>query len=56
LTIRAFEADGVLIVEKANTDRRSRKIYITEKLQQQMISHAEEFKKMLSNDFLVLEK
>mgnify|MGYP000163829651 CR=1 FL=1 len=56
LTICAFEADGVLIVEKANTDRRSRKIYITEKLQQQMISHAEEFKKMLSNDFLVLEK
>lgn len=56
LTIRAFEADGVLVVEKATTDRRSRRIFLTEKLQQQMHAHAEVMRKTLNENFIVIAK
>lgn len=56
LTIRAFEADGVLFVEKGSGDKRSRRIYLTEKLQQQMLAHAGVMKKALNQEFIVLDK
>lgn len=56
LAIRSFEAAGVLTVEKAIQDRRSRRIYITEKLQHQMCQHAEVLRRALNNNFMVLNK
>lgn len=56
LTIRAFEADGVVFVERSDGDKRSRRIFLTEKLQKLMISHAEVMRKELSQNFLLLKK
>jgi hypothetical protein len=56
LTIRSFEADGVLQIEKALKDRRSRRIFLTEKLQEQMTLHALVMKKAMEKNFLVIKK
>ncbi len=56
LTIRAFEADGVVAVEKATADKRSRRIFLTDKLQQQMLEHAYVMKKTLNENFLIIPK
>ena len=56
LTIRAFEADGSLWLEKASDDKRSRRIFLTPKLQQQMLAHAEAMRKTLNENFLVIQK
>lgn len=56
LTIRAFEADGVLILEKSVDDKRSRKIFLTSKLQEQMLAHADAMQKLLNRNFLVISK
>jgi hypothetical protein len=56
LTMRAFEADGVVFVEKADGDKRSRRIFITEKLENQMISHAEVIRKELGQKFIFIKK
>lgn len=56
LTIRAFEADGVLFLEKGDGDKRSRRIFLTDKLQQQMLAHAEVMRKTLNENFLVIQK
>ncbi len=56
LTIRAFEADGSLLLEKASEDKRSRRIFLTPKLQEQMLAHAEAMRKTLNEYFLVIQK
>ena len=56
LSIRSFEADGVIFLEKANEDKRSRKIFLTDKFKEQMLMHANVLKKTLGEDFLVLSK
>ena len=56
LAIRAFEADGVLVVEKATTDKRSRRIFLTDKLQQQMLAHANVMRSALNENFMVIPK
>jgi DNA-binding transcriptional regulator PaaX len=56
LAIRSFEAAGVLTVEKAVLDRRSRRIYLTEKLQNQMLLHASALRSSLNESFMVLDK
>ena len=56
LTIRAFEADGVLVLEKAKGDGRSRRMFLTNKLLELMQEHAEVAKKSFKEDFLVISK
>jgi hypothetical protein len=56
MTIRAFEADGVVVVERAAKDKRSRRIFLTEKLQLQMLAHAEAMQKTLNENFMVIAK
>ena len=56
LSIRSFEADGVIFLEKANEDKRSRKIFLTDKFKEQMLMHANVLKTTLGEDFLVLSK
>lgn len=56
LAIRAFEADGVLTIEKASVDKRSRRIFLTSKFQEQMLAQAEVMTKALNENFLVLTK
>ena len=56
LTIRAFEADGSLLLEQASDDKRSRRIFLTPKLQQHMLAHAEAMKKTLNENFLIIQK
>ena len=56
LTIRAFEADGVLVLGKALGDGRSRRIFLTDKLLEQMLKHAEVAVRAFEQDFLVISK
>lgn len=56
LTIRAFEADGVLMLERAKGDGRSRRIFLTNKLLEQMQEHAVVAKNAFKEDFLVISK
>jgi hypothetical protein len=56
LTIRAFEAEGVVVIERATKDRRSRRIFLTEKLQEQMLKHAMVIKKAMEANYLVIKK
>ncbi len=56
LTIRAFEADGIVVVERAARDRRSRRIFLTKKLQEQMFVHAMVMKRAMETNFLVIKK
>lgn len=56
LGIRSFEADGVIFLEKANEDKRSRKIFLTDKYKNQILMHANVLKTTLGEDFLVLSK
>ena len=56
LTIRAFEADGVLMLEKAKGDGRSRRMFLTNKLLEQMQEHAEVARTAFKEDFLVIAK
>lgn len=56
LTIRAFEADGVVAIEQAKKDRRSRRIFLTKKIEEQMLNHALILKKALETNFLVIKK
>lgn len=56
LTIRSFEADGVLFVEKSIQDRRSRRIFLTEKFEEQMRNHARVVKKEFEKNFLLIKK
>ncbi len=56
LTIRSFEADGVLVLDRAVNDRRSRRIFLTKKFQEQMRDHALIFKEALERNFLLIEK
>ncbi len=56
LTIRAFEADGAVVVGQADDDRRSRRIFLTPKLQEHMLMHAEVLQKALNKNHLVIKK
>lgn len=56
LTIRSFEADGVLTLNRALNDGRSRRIFLTEKLQEQMRNHALILKEALEKNYLLIEK
>lgn len=56
LTIRSFEADGVLTLNRALNDGRSRRIFLTEKLQEQMRNHALILKEALDKNYLLIEK
>ena len=56
LTIRAFEADGVVATEQAKKDKRSRRIFLTKKIEEQMLKHALILKKALEANFLVIKK
>jgi hypothetical protein len=56
LTIRSFEADGVLVLDRSETDRRSRRIFLTEKFEDQMRNHALAIKKELEKKYLVIKK
>lgn len=56
LTIRSFEADGVLVLDKSETDRRSRRIFLTEKFENQMRNHALTIKRELEKNYLVIKK
>lgn len=56
LTIRAFEADGAILIDPSTDDKRSRRIRITEKMQSQMLEHAQIMKKALSDKFMLVEK
>lgn len=53
LAMRALEADGEVFVERTDADRRSRRILLSQKLQEKMISHAEVLRKELSNKDLL---
>lgn len=56
LTIRSFEADGVLVIDKSEKDRRSRRIFLTKKFEDQMRNHALIIKKELEKNYLVIKK
>lgn len=56
LGIRSFEASGLLVVEQAGKDKRSRQILLTDEFRRQMLEHANVIKNTLSENFLVLEK
>jgi hypothetical protein len=56
LTIRSFEADGVLVLDKSETDRRSRRIFLTEKFEDQMRNHALVIKRELEKNYLMIKK
>ena len=56
LTIRAFEADGGVVLGQAVDDRRSRQIFLTPKLQEHMLAHAEVLQKALNKNYLIIKK
>lgn len=56
LMLRNFEADGILVLERAVKDRRSRKIYLTPKFEQLIRSHSLAIKKEFESKFLVIKK
>jgi hypothetical protein len=53
LAMRALEAEGEVFIERTDADRRSRKILLSKKLQEKMISHAEVVRKELINKDLL---
>jgi hypothetical protein len=56
LTIRTFEAEGALSLERGDDDKRSRRIFLTDKLQELMLVHADVMRKILNEDHLVIQK
>jgi DNA-binding MarR family transcriptional regulator len=56
LAFRAFEDEGVVVVEKSYSDQRLRKIFLTRKFQDLMATHALEIKKKIDESFIVLSK
>ena len=56
LTIRAFEAEGALSLERGDDDKRSRRMFLTGKLQEHMLAHADAMGKILNENYLVIQK
>lgn len=56
LAVRAMESEGRLMIEQHEDDKRARKIVLTEKLQQQMIAHANAIMQAFCEHYIVLEK
>jgi hypothetical protein len=56
LTIRAFEADGMVVVGQADEDRRSRQIFLTSKLQQHIIAHADMLRKTINKNYHLIKR
>lgn len=56
LTIRSFEAAGILVLGRAVNDGRSKRIFLTQKFQKQMQDHALIFKEVLEKNYLLIEK
>ena len=54
--IREFENDGLIEFEAHSSDKRSKKILPTPVLLNTLDEHAQEFSRMLSNEFLILPK
>jgi hypothetical protein len=54
--IREFESDGLIEFETQSNDRRSKKILATPALLEKLNTHAQEFNRMLSSEFLIFPK
>ena len=54
--IREFENDGLIEFEAHSSDKRSKKILPTPVLLNTLEEHAQEFSRMLSNEFLIFPK
>ena len=54
--IREFENDGLIEFEAHNNDKRSKRILPTPALLSTLEAHAQEFSRMLSNEFLIFPK
>lgn len=56
LAVRAMENEGGLRVEQHESDKRARKIVLTEKLQQQMVAHAQAIKQAFEKNYHLIQK
>ena len=56
LAVRALESEGGGRVEQHEGDKRARKIVLTEKLQQQMVAHAQAVKQAFEKNYLLIQK
>lgn len=54
--IREFENDGLIEFEAHSSDKRSKRILPTPTLLNTLDAHAQEFSRMLSNEFLIFPK
>ncbi len=54
--IREFENDGLIEFEAHDSDKRSKRILPTSALLSTLEAHAQEFSRMLSNEFLIFPK
>jgi len=54
--IRDFENDGLIEFQANSSDKRSKKILPTPALLSTLDDHAQEFSRMLSNEFLIFPK